>query len=205
MLPCILHLEMRCGIKFLSMILSEELSRPENRNAQDEFVIEIETLMDRKVFGTHLAPSQWFFPVKEKELECETHHLALGEVRFTNPRVCAVMSSIDLIIDACVDDEDEDDHPANVKVAMKHYCEGVEMLRLKSEYIEHDLREKNKSNETMDDKTDVRTEYVQQGRAGRFQATFRLLLQTEDNVIWQGWMYKLYPQPGHWAHFLFHE
>jgi hypothetical protein len=42
MLPCILHLEMRCGIKFLRMILSEGLSRPANRKAQDAFVIEIE-------------------------------------------------------------------------------------------------------------------------------------------------------------------
>jgi hypothetical protein len=106
-----------------------------------------------KVFGTHLAPSQWLFPVKEKELEGETSCLALGEVRFTNPHVRAVMSSIDLIIEACVDDENEDDSPTNMQVAMKYYWEGVGMLRLKSEYSEHDTREKKKAYEMMDDKT----------------------------------------------------
>jgi hypothetical protein len=87
-------------------------------------------------------PHSGSFPVKEKEMEGKIHRLALGEARFMNMRVRAVTSSIDLIIDACVDDEDEDDRPINMKVAMKHYCVWVEILRLKREYNEHDLREK---------------------------------------------------------------
>jgi hypothetical protein len=91
LLPCILHLEIRVGIKIFSMIVAQGMSCPGERKGQDDFVKKTEEVVNTEVLGTHDRPTQWYFPVKEHEIDGDKNRLVMGEVRFTNPRVRAIV------------------------------------------------------------------------------------------------------------------
>jgi hypothetical protein len=80
MIPCILHLEIQVGIKIFSMIVSQGLSAQANRKDRENFVTEVEKLVNPNILGTHLQLSRWFFTVEEKEIDGEKIRLVLGEV-----------------------------------------------------------------------------------------------------------------------------
>jgi hypothetical protein len=88
--------------QYFSMIVSQGLSAQADRKYQENVVAKVEKLVDHNILGTCLQPSQWFFPVKEEEIDGENNRLVLGEIRFTSPRVCAIIACIDLLIDACI-------------------------------------------------------------------------------------------------------
>jgi hypothetical protein len=57
LLPCILHLEIRVGIKIFSMIVAQGLSHPGDRKGQDDFVKKTEEFVNTEVLGTHNQPT----------------------------------------------------------------------------------------------------------------------------------------------------
>jgi hypothetical protein len=82
--------------------------------------------VNHNILGTYIQLCQWFFPVKEKEIDREKNRLVLGEVRFTNPRVRAIFQSLELLIDVCIPNCDDQNE---FKQAVAHYREALQILR----------------------------------------------------------------------------
>jgi hypothetical protein len=61
MIPCILHLEIRVGIKMFSMIVSQGLSTQAYRKKQDDYVSNIDKVVNQNILGTNIQPCQCFF------------------------------------------------------------------------------------------------------------------------------------------------
>jgi hypothetical protein len=106
-IPCILHLEIRVGIKMFFMIASQGLSVQTDKKKQDDYVSNIEKVVNQNILGTYIQPCQWFFPMKVKEIDGEKNLLVLGEVGFTNPRVHVIVQSLELLIDVCIPNCDD--------------------------------------------------------------------------------------------------
>jgi hypothetical protein len=53
----------RVGIKMFSMIVSQLLSAQGDRNNQDDYMSNIEKVVNQNILGTYIQPCQWFFPV----------------------------------------------------------------------------------------------------------------------------------------------
>jgi hypothetical protein len=103
MIRCIIHLEIRVGIKMCSMIVSQGMSAQADRKKLEDCVSKIDKVVNQNILGTYyIHPCQWFFPVKEKESEGEKNRLVLGEVRFTNQSVCVIVQSLELLINVCI-------------------------------------------------------------------------------------------------------
>jgi hypothetical protein len=144
MLPCILHLEMRVGMKMFPLHLSYGLSALKDKSKQEEFVRKIEILMNTRIFGTLAQPAQWFFPFEEKKKDGAPPRLIVGEVRMNNTRVHNMVGLMGLIIESCVLEVKDVSMVAELKLATGNYCEAIEILRKKGEFTEQELALKKK-------------------------------------------------------------
>jgi hypothetical protein len=127
MLPCVLHLEKRVGVKMCSLHLSYGLSALEKSGTK------IEILMNTRIFGTLAQPSQWFFPFEEKKEDGAPACLVVGEVRMNTTCVCNMVGIMDLVIDAFLLEVKDVSLVAELKLATYHYREAIEILRKISE------------------------------------------------------------------------
>jgi hypothetical protein len=80
--PCSLHLEMRMGLKMLTMILAEGLNSYIDKSDQVKFIEKIENIVNEEIFGNKDSPSSWHFPSAEADEESTL--LVMGDVRLTN-------------------------------------------------------------------------------------------------------------------------
>jgi hypothetical protein len=67
----------------------------------------------------------------------------LGRVWFTNPRVRAIVQSLDFFIDVYIHNCDRDQD--ELKQAVAHYQEALQILRTKSEFTTEELATKKKT------------------------------------------------------------
>jgi hypothetical protein len=66
----------------------------------------------------------------------------IGEVCFTDSKVRAIISSIELLIDACIPSSGNKKY--ELKQAIGHYREAIDILRLKSEFTTGEFQKKKK-------------------------------------------------------------
>ena len=135
MLPCILHMEIRVGIKMITMLLKEGLTNAKNDNLQwietrdrtalgkrcESFMKKIRHMADTQVCGTVTRPAQTRIPF-------DTTTNTLGVLKLDNGRVRKFLNHIEELVDLCVID------PRTKplwKSSIQHYRVSMVMLRNK--------------------------------------------------------------------------
>ena len=113
-IPCLLHMEMRMGIKILSMCLKDGLTRSKNNelkwidekhfgnmaNKCNAFVVGIEKVLNTEILGSETMPFQETLPLDKK-----TH--TMGEIKMDNTKIRKILAKMDKIVDLCIIKEDD--------------------------------------------------------------------------------------------------
>jgi hypothetical protein len=100
LIPCSLHLEMRMGLKMLTMILTEVLNSYMGKSEQVKFIEQIKNIVNENFFGTRESPSSWHFP--SSEANGKSTLLGIGNIHHPNTKVWRLIWSINKIIDVCI-------------------------------------------------------------------------------------------------------
>ena len=132
-LPCILHMEIRIGIKMLSMLLKEGLTNAKMKKLQwipprnsttigtrsQYFIKRIREIVDTTILGSTNQTAQTKIP-----FDATTN--TLGILKFNNVQVRKFMDNINGLVDKCI--VDTRDKPL-WKTAIKQYASAMRMLR----------------------------------------------------------------------------
>ena len=134
MLPCVLHMENRNGIKILSMLLIEGRSNAKKKllfidvNAEgtrvSRFVSEMENLINMSILGTCEDPCQWICPFDPKKKE-------FGPITMDNVRTRRIIDALNIIVDVCVIDEGR---KTLWMIALNNYRISMVLLRKKEDF-----------------------------------------------------------------------
>ena len=143
-IPCILHMEMRVGLKILTMVLIEGLAESkagrlfhdhsEGRRV-DLYIQSIEKIMNEEVLGHISDKASWTFPY-------DTTTKKLGTISFENTKVRKVVQRMDRFIDASVTDQARQ---VKWKRCMPKYRVAVVIARQKEDFQDEDIIQFQKS------------------------------------------------------------
>jgi hypothetical protein len=143
--PCILHMENRCAIKILFMLLVEGINNAGDRNTFKElstkisrilkFVETVETLVNTTIFGNYEQPACWRFPLDKSNNEVHS-------ITMDNNRSRALMKNCTGLINLCVRC-DNDNHARIQKFydCISNYNKMFEMLRKKDDFTDDEILE----------------------------------------------------------------
>ena len=140
--PCILHMENRMGLLFLSMVLKNGLGHAKHRKGLPwmsktekktettriaAFLSKVNATMNTAILGTQEQPRQWVMPYDNK-----TKSVAI--ICMDNVRVRKVVQSFDKLVDICVYKVED---KTSWKTCIGHYREGFSVL-LRKEDLDDD-------------------------------------------------------------------
>ena len=139
-IPCVLHMEMRVGLKLLTMLLLEGLSEaaagsltfPDARTVNQTvraYVNVIETTINERVLGEEWNPSQWKCPYDEKEKK-------LGPLSMENTKIRKVIDKLELLIEVSVTNQDRKEKWLR---CIPKYRLAMELARQKSDLSNEDV------------------------------------------------------------------
>ena len=139
-IPCVLHMEMRVGLKILTMLLLDGLAAAKDSTltfpgAKTEkqrvraYVKEIEKIINENVLGEEWNPSQWKCPYDEKTS-------TLGPLSMENTKVRKVMNNLELLIEVSVPDQDRQEKWLQ---CVPNYRLAMELARQKSDLSVEDV------------------------------------------------------------------
>jgi hypothetical protein len=103
LIPCIPHLEQRVGLKMLTLTYTEGRNRFVTVAEQNVCIVQMENVMNTKVFGTPDSPSMWYFPLSVQEGEGQLY--SMGDIYLPNTKVCKVMLCMNMIAEVCIVDK----------------------------------------------------------------------------------------------------
>jgi hypothetical protein len=137
---CILHLENRVGLKSIESILRSGLSNAKKgilewqqssgeQKCKEEYVHHITDILQTKILGSAVSPSQWYFPLNEEG--------DMGTLLMDNNRTRLVMNSIELIVEASFPDADQ--NKARLLHCFPHYQAAIVILRKDSDYTDGEI------------------------------------------------------------------
>jgi hypothetical protein len=138
-LPCILHMENRTGLKFLTMILIEGLSNAKKKllytdvNAEgvrvSRFVVDIQNIVNRSMIGSADDPCQWILPFDTKKKE-------IGPITMDNVRTRRVVDSLDTLVEFCVTDQTR---ASLWTLALNNYRTAMILLRKREDFTNTEI------------------------------------------------------------------
>jgi hypothetical protein len=143
--PCILHMENRIGLKFLTLLLTEGLTNAvEKKLYQDLFpnsekkrrvklLEDAEQYINKIVLGTRRNPAQWECPTENQKKE-------IGTICMDNNRTRKVVTQLLGLIKICVPEGDERREWWEEAI-INNYVPFFEMLRRKREFSIEDIAE----------------------------------------------------------------
>jgi hypothetical protein len=101
-IPCILHLENRCGEKFLKMVLLEGYDALPTDGAKNKFLKDFETVVNTRVLGTLTRPANWRIATgKDKD-----NRQCLKDQTLPNTHVRKFMLAFDIIATFCISSDE---------------------------------------------------------------------------------------------------
>jgi hypothetical protein len=127
--PCLLHMENRCGLKLLTMLLIEGLDSAisgdlytEERSEQkriDRFLEDIERVVNESILGDPEHRAHWYLPYDPKVKE-------IAPITMDNNRVRKLMNQLEVMIELCIADGTEKE---KWQIMMPHYRNAFVTLR----------------------------------------------------------------------------
>jgi hypothetical protein len=118
--PCLLHLENRSSECIIYQLLLKGWRFVEgDKPATEEFIRNIELLVNQQLFGNAVCPSNWKFPVEKDG--------SLGEVKLANWRARRIVTHIDLLVDNCIS-ADKEEERQRWKDTISLYTETIQVF-----------------------------------------------------------------------------
>jgi hypothetical protein len=137
---CILHLENRVGLKSIESILRSGMSNAMQgklawttssgvKKRQEEYINRITNIVQTRILGTFIAPSQWRFPLTEDG--------QMGTLSMDNNRTRSTINQIEALIDVSF----PDDNPNKFKLlnCFPRYRAALVILRKKTDYTDEEI------------------------------------------------------------------
>ena len=126
-IPCILHLENRCGEKIVKMLMIEAFARFETDTAAMAFVREMEELVNTQILGNPSCPTNWRAVIGN----AKEGGRIVGDQTMPNRQVRKFIDGFDLLADLCLDD-----NPRHVswKQCIAKYRQLIIKLRNKEDF-----------------------------------------------------------------------
>ena len=141
-IPCILHMENRVGLKFITMLAIKGLSNAKigkifggvssEKGRIDQFFEGLHNIFNREIWGDDDSPTQWECPYDPQEK-------VIGIICLDNGRTRRVVNMIELVIDLCLADDDEE--APEWKSAISEYRMGFEILRQKEDLEDDEIKQ----------------------------------------------------------------
>ena len=142
--PCLLHLENRCGIKFVTTILQFGLTDALNgkldstrevgsqKSRLQAFESEVNKCFNQVLWGKPLNPAAWKLPT-EKDKDGNT---VLCTLSFDNTRAWLALENIDELLDICIPQESSRQAWKN---CLSEYRSGMEIARSHSDLTDDNI------------------------------------------------------------------
>jgi hypothetical protein len=138
-IPCILHMEMRVGLKILSVLIMEGLSeakagrlyselRSENGRVE-AYIKEVEHIVNSQMLGNTTDKSIWKCPYDTKDKK-------LGTISLENGKVRQILDKFGLLIDASVPNLDR---MHKWKRCLPAYTDAIVIVRQKADFLDADI------------------------------------------------------------------
>lgn len=138
-IPCILHMENRVGLKVLTVLLIEGLSNAKKAlifrnvtsetNRVEEFFMAIQNVVNTEILGDGYNPTQWQCPREDQGK-------AVGTITLDNTRVRKIMNSLDLLLAVCFP-ESESQEKDKWSSAVGYYRLGMKKLCGKEDFTDN--------------------------------------------------------------------
>jgi hypothetical protein len=139
--PCILHMENRCGLKIFTMLLIEGLSNAlkavtfEDVNSETKrmkaFFERVEDICNTEVWGTPDSPTQWICPRVEATRE-------VGILCLDNMKTRALLNHFESMIELCTVPGERREMWLQ---CVQHYKEAMELVRSKVDLTHEEISE----------------------------------------------------------------
>jgi hypothetical protein len=138
-IPCILHMEMRVGLKILSVLIMKGLSeakagrlyselRSENGRVE-AYIKEVEHIVNSQMLGNTTDKSIWKCPYDTKDKK-------LGTILLENGKVRQILDKFGLLIDASVPNLDR---MHKWKRCLPAYTDAIVIVRQKADFLDADI------------------------------------------------------------------
>ena len=145
-IPCILHLEMRVGIKILTMVINVGLGNAggdkldwqntqghqTQKQRKDHLAETVEMIINEYVLGSTAAPGQFKLHF-ETDRNTGNQHV-ISPISLTNSAVRAIINDMGLLIDKTVCESDVN----RLKCTVQSYCEAMKILRISNRDVTDD-------------------------------------------------------------------
>ena len=145
-IPCLLHLENRMGIKFLTMVLKTGMNNainpkdgvelewmpPTTTTKEDRcvaFVSKVNGIMNSTILGSEDQPTQWTVPYDTKTCK-------IGDITMDNVRIRKLLIKFELLIDCCFVDNEK---AALFKSAIYYFREGLKKVNVRHEMSDSEI------------------------------------------------------------------
>ena len=133
-IPCILHMENRCGEKIIKMLLINALEMRDGISNRDKeiFFKEFENIINTQIIGNQLKPSQWKISKNDQQ------GYLIGSISLNNRTTRKIINGIEnLILMSIVDVTVKDKWLKTIKL----YRDMIEILRQKEDFTDEEINE----------------------------------------------------------------
>jgi hypothetical protein len=97
-IPCILHMENRCGEKFIRMVALEGLDAGnKSLKEENEFLVQFQELVNSQILGDAFKKTTWKVPVQKNA----SNQQIIAEMSMPNPHVRKFLAHFEKIADLC--------------------------------------------------------------------------------------------------------
>lgn len=132
--PCIMHLENRCGEKIIKMLLVEGFNERETEADVDRLVKQVERIVNTQILGSPLRPTNWRL-IESKD---RSGKKVVGDQTMPNRHVRLFIHSLDKLVDVCLD-VDSDERALKWKECVAIYRDMIKVLRQKEDYTKEEI------------------------------------------------------------------
>jgi hypothetical protein len=138
--PCVLHLENRCGEKFVKALLIERIQQSNKTNQEEEALIRsVEHVVNTQVLGQPWRPSNWKIPLAKDG----TNKRMVSDITMPNQHVRKFLKELHKVTDALFDvaNEEEKARKEAWDECRDLWAEVTEMARMKEDFSDEDIAE----------------------------------------------------------------
>ena len=138
--PCILHMENRCGEKIVKTLLMEIIQlHNKTEQEEDEAIKKVEDVINNHILGRPWRPSNWCIPVAKNK----QNKKVISEMTMPNQHVRKLIANFPIITAACFDTsiEEEKNSKESWDSSVALWRIVTEMARKREDFSDEDIEE----------------------------------------------------------------
>jgi hypothetical protein len=136
-IPCIMHLENRCGEKLLNILLAQAAAKYQQGRvglSLEGFVMPVQQIIQQQILGTQRRPKQWRVPLSMDKKE-------IAKVGMSNKNTRKMIDGFDLLIQYIYYEENDNEMYTLWMELIAFYRAAIRILRKRSDYTDEDIED----------------------------------------------------------------